>query len=355
MCACGCGAEARKKKMLKSPPPEEKSGIVGDTNNRGGDTGNSGRRPYLMPDGRPYKIHTYEEQQQRSSMTVLLDARCRQGSRKPRRGVPREPTTGWTTAQAHSANLKGMISATNEADAAELVAVSKLGNRKQRRWVNDHLLLREMAPQLTAESIDSLFKPVPFGDAGPPSVFMQISSVDYESLWDLFRSVDVDKQARVLAKWQMYVDELRGRHEEKSHDGVMSEQEAKRCEARRYWKRWNLLGNSRKMALMKAPRAFVEEIEGYILPVLGLPGTSARVPPAVVEDSFGRLLAHSIAAFHGLPSKSKDSPQGRYVEVVQDPNSTWTPTSHHISVADMLWIHGARPTSVKDMESLADA
>jgi hypothetical protein len=45
---------------------------------------------------------------------------------------------------------------------------------------------------------EAQFKPIPFGMAAPPSVFTVASAPEHAAVWDHFRSIDSDKQARVL-------------------------------------------------------------------------------------------------------------------------------------------------------------
>lgn len=66
----------------------------------------------------------------------------------------------------------------------------------QRRWLNDKLL-RDMAGALTAADMASLFKPVPFGQPRT-SVWERAAQPEHAYLWDMFRSLEMDKQARVL-------------------------------------------------------------------------------------------------------------------------------------------------------------
>lgn len=66
----------------------------------------------------------------------------------------------------------------------------------QRRWLNDKLL-RDMAGALTAQDMASLFKPVPFGEQRA-SAWERAARPEHAVLWDLFRTLDMDKQGRVL-------------------------------------------------------------------------------------------------------------------------------------------------------------
>lgn len=47
---------------------------------------------------------------------------------------------------------------------------------------------------MTASDMEALFKPVPFGDTGHRSALTQAAAPDLLPVWDLFRSVDEDKQ-----------------------------------------------------------------------------------------------------------------------------------------------------------------
>lgn len=52
-----------------------------------------------------------------------------------------------------------------------------------------------MAGPLTARTMEAQFNPVPFGSYPPPSAF-EIAM--QEPLWEHFRNIDLDKEARVL-------------------------------------------------------------------------------------------------------------------------------------------------------------
>lgn len=112
---------------------------------------------------------------------------------------------------------------------------------RPRRWLNDKLL-RDMAGTLTARDMvrgtaglaaalwpaphlsnealsvhsknpgaagftllqEALFKPVPFGETGHASIFSRAVAPEHVQLWDLFRSVDMDKESRVLQVRRAY-------------------------------------------------------------------------------------------------------------------------------------------------------
>ena len=50
---------------------------------------------------------------------------------------------------------------------------------------------------LTVDAMEALFQPVPFGEVRE-SVLEKISTPDNAPIWDMFRSIDPDKQQKVL-------------------------------------------------------------------------------------------------------------------------------------------------------------
>ena len=60
----------------------------------------------------------------------------------------------------------------------------------QRFW-NEH------AGSLTLDAMESLFQPVPFGEVRE-SVLEKISTPENAPIWDMFRTIDPDKQHKVL-------------------------------------------------------------------------------------------------------------------------------------------------------------
>ena len=58
--------------------------------------------------------------------------------------------------------------------------------------------MRCALPPTTAHDMEALFKPVPFGYSDHVGPFEQIASPLYAALWDHFRSIDMDKECKVL-------------------------------------------------------------------------------------------------------------------------------------------------------------
>jgi hypothetical protein len=55
-----------------------------------------------------------------------------------------------------------------------------------------------MAGPMTAKDMESMFAPPPYGIMPPPSAFADAMAPENTVIWEHFRSVDVDKEARVL-------------------------------------------------------------------------------------------------------------------------------------------------------------
>lgn len=151
-------------------------------------------------------------------------------------------------------------SALSDAELAEIRAIERVGHRRRRQWLNDKLL-RDLAGAMSTQDMVRLipagkhsgillhahtpsstdqsdlqplsatlthlttqlndttqstgdaaatapppvcrtqerqFKPVPFGFPAPPSAFTLASAPEHAAVWEHFRSIDSDKEARVL-------------------------------------------------------------------------------------------------------------------------------------------------------------
>ena len=294
----------------------------------GSDARQARQGPFIMPGGRLRGTVVLETNI--NSNKKVYGRRRRHGRRR------KEPVVGWTTTQG---SVVGRVCATTETEVAELEALSKLGQRRQRRWFNEHAL-REMAPDLTAEAIDSLFKPVPFGEPRRPSVFVEISDESYAPIWDVFRTVDMDKEQRILGKWEAYVRELEDSlgtraYEEEEEEGKQEDHRV--LAAKQYHGRWSKLMQKGKMALKKAPRAYIEEIEkGMMSCLIENSDSSSSSVCMRPEDSYGRLLVHSIAELHGLSSKSRECSSGnRCVEIYRQETAS---IAGYVRVNDLIWL-----------------
>ena len=247
-----------------------------------------------MPDGRPLGVFLTESN--------LMESRSKRRPRKEpvkdgwssRSSAATQTTTTTTTSTtSHPQTSREQMT---DAEYAELIAVSKVGQRRQRRWMNDKLL-RDMAPALTAKDMESLFKPAPFGETGYISAFTLAADPEYAPLWELFRSVDADKQDRVLLKWAAHVEELRASVE------VKPRVDANLMGATVALQGWAAIAPRGRKALRRASRGCVQELEAPMLRLLDGVSSAEEGERGVTietEDCFGRLLVHSLAHFHGL-------------------------------------------------------
>lgn len=266
--------------------------------------------PFIMPDGRPLGAFLTETNHMTTSRY-----------QKKGRGRIKEPKNGWGSASSRppvSSNTHERAPATRvsrvltEAEHAELAALEKVGQRRQRRWLNDKLL-RDMAPPLTAKDMESLFKPAPFGDTGYVSAFTLAALPEHAPLWELFRSVDSDKQNRVLLKWEEHVKELRAEVKNNKEGGPLLKADSALTAATLALQGWSAVGPRGRKALRRAPRGCAEEIEAPILRLVE--NNSENEIVLELEDGFQRLLAHSLAKFHSLFAQSRDGPEGKVVVV----------------------------------------
>jgi len=186
-------------------------------------------------------------------------------------------------------------------DPAELEAAGKLGARRFRRWANDRIL-RDLAGKLTAEDMQGLFSPVPFGNAPVKSALQLASEPRAYAIWESFVSIDMDRQARVLEKWEAHIREERrlGRLPSRVPPEVKALQA------------WGKVSRKARHGLRQASLAAVEALEAEVL--------AAKEEGEVglcLSSSFQRLLVHGIAEYHHLLSASRTEGDGTRVTHVK--------------------------------------
>jgi hypothetical protein len=295
--------------------------------------------PFIMPDGRPLLLALTQD-------TEHLPDRRRGTRRKHRKassvGKKVERKQGWTSTNPTipSTHHQPKISSSNNriemdlAEAAELAALLKVGQRRQRRFLNDKLL-REMAGDLSAEDMEGLFKPIPFGDPPPPSVWQQVSTNSSTNphlaeLWEHFRSVSSDRQSRMLEKWQEHIDELK--HTTTTNIIESADIKARNAAIAAALKGWGAMGQRGRRALLNASLSLIHTIECRLDELLHQTSSSSssvevaeggetlvvakeNTPPPTsnnkvvfdqLEDGFQRLVCHALAEYHGLHSFSCD-------------------------------------------------
>lgn len=247
----------------------------------------------------------------------------------------------------------------------ELAALERAGRARARRMLNDRVL-RDLADAdaLSAADMASLFSPAPFGGPVRPGPFAAVTGGgrggrgssgggSAADAWDAFRNIDMDKQQRLLEGWAAAVaasrrearaqrraeaagrrrraqeEEAGGEDAQQSREGGINsaaEDARRRREARAAaaaaaaLASWARVPRGARVALRRANVHAVLDLESDLLTRLEeqdresgaaaaaavTTTTAATVVIARHADGFGRLLAHGIAAFHGLSSASCD-------------------------------------------------
>eukprot|EP00195_Chlamydomonas_chlamydogama_P011083 CAMPEP_0202891274 /NCGR_PEP_ID=MMETSP1392-20130828/1379_1 /ASSEMBLY_ACC=CAM_ASM_000868 /TAXON_ID=225041 /ORGANISM="Chlamydomonas chlamydogama, Strain SAG 11-48b" /LENGTH=322 /DNA_ID=CAMNT_0049574977 /DNA_START=70 /DNA_END=1038 /DNA_ORIENTATION=- len=239
--------------------------------------------PYIMPDG-----GTFKAERARASLS-------RNG--KTSKGAPGKH------AQADLVNLMAQrmrssggasTSQNSEQELAELRALEAVGVRRRRRWLNDKQL-RDLAGPLSAADMAAQFNPVPFGVYRESPLQQIREDPETAAIWDSFRSIDPEKEKKVLQKWAEYNAEQRTKQQ------VSGSREETAAAAA--LKRWAAVGKPARQALRKANVHSVLALETQVLELFD---EAAAADQVVIpcEDGFCRLLIHGLAQFHGLASSS---------------------------------------------------
>ncbi|GFR39686.1 hypothetical protein Agub_g160 [Astrephomene gubernaculifera] len=233
--------------------------------------------PYIMPDGRSLTHYLAQEREREQLRRRKAELR------------------GKDLQFAQLLRQRG--ASTSEMELAELKAMEAAGVRRRRRWLNDKTL-RDLAGPLSAADMEAQFKPAPFGGGHVPSPLAQALTPAHAALWDNFRSIDPEKEARVLQKWAA--------HQRESAPPRQRQQRGP-TQAALALQRWAGVGRRARAALKRANPASVMQMELQMLDFFeqAAPGAQLLLP---LEDPFARLLAHGLADFHGLLSASRSLP-----------------------------------------------
>ena len=293
--------------------------------------------PFIMPDGRPLSVWLSASNEGGFSSNEQSKRRKRssKNNKKKKRREQREPCDGWTSSSSQWAATTAATSPhlpPSDAEQSELEALEKVGQRRQRRWLNDKLL-RDMTPSMTAKEMQGLFQPAPFGDTGHVSIWTLASESDIAPLWEVFRSVDMDMQERVLQKWRDALEREQivppsGNDEDakETSSSPISEKSAQLNAIAAAHRGWAAIGHCGRKALRKAPFSYVQSLEGQIVLLFGdnaecEGGNAVDEVVFVLENAFERLLVHSLAAFHFLSSSSREAQGHGKKVVVRFPNT----------------------------------
>ncbi|XP_050942684.1 uncharacterized protein LOC103492685 isoform X3 [Cucumis melo] len=166
----------------------------------------------------------------------------------------------------------------------------KVTNRKSRRWLNDRLLM-ELVPRLNAEEIRGLFAPPPWGDDVRPTTFSMTNAED----WDKFRSIDMDKEAKIIGVFENSSSKRKGHID---------------ADKMAFLNAWRRIECRTREALRRSFRA--ELVEGYEESIRSFISDTCKEDVLImrVQDPFHRLLLHGVcevdaftdSAFKGNPT-----------------------------------------------------
>ncbi|KAK9811489.1 hypothetical protein WJX72_004757 [[Myrmecia] bisecta] len=179
-------------------------------------------------------------------------------------------------------------------------AVLRVGRERRRRFLNDKLL-RDMAGALTAPDMEALFKPVPFGETHTTPL-TEAAAPENQAIWDLFRNIDMDRQQKVLQKWEAHIQASR---QSEAPAGPPPRTSA----ALTALKCWAGIQRKARDALKKACAINVDDMEQLVLAFLE-EGDSEGELVLELTNGFQRLQAHGLAEFHNLVCNSREGADG---------------------------------------------
>ena len=252
----------------------------------------------------------------------------------------------------------------------ELVEAARLGQRRRRRWANDRLL-RELGGAMTVAEMQAQFMPPPFGAPPQPTAFERMLRAQARGEWAGFHKVDMDKERAFLRELELAEHEARrerargGEREAKTDkDERRGDERDERDEPAGYAPdphvgpraAWGRVSAKERAALRNVVRRAPERLERLERALLEFaeaagelellesssedpePGSHALADAyehlvLPLADSYARLLAHGLCAFHGFERSSRVAPSGEKELVVAPPRTkardagVWRPTA----------------------------
>lgn len=240
----------------------------------------------------------------------------------------------------------------------ELAEAARLGQRRRRRWANDRLL-RELGGAMTVAEMQAQFMPPPFGAPPQPTAFERMLRAQARGEWAGFHKVDMDKERAFLRELELAEHEARrerargGEREAKTDkDERRGDERDERDEPAGYAPdlhvgpraAWGRVSAKERAALRNVVRRAperLERLERVLLEFAEAAGElelleSSSVDPEPgshaladayehlvlpLADSYARLLAHGLCAFHGFERSSRVAPSGEKELVVAPPRT----------------------------------
>ena len=235
---------------------------------------------------------------------------------------------------------------------------ARLGQRRRRRWANDRLL-RELGGAMTVAEMQAQFMPPPFGAPPQPTAFERMLRAQARGEWAGFHKVDMDKERAFLRELELAEHEARrerargGEREAKTDkDERRGDERDERDEPAGYAPdphvgpraAWGRVSAKERAALRNVVRRAPERLERLERALLEFaeaagelellesssvdpePGSHALADAyehlvLPLADSYARLLAHGLCAFHGFERSSRVAPSGEKELVVAPPRT----------------------------------
>ncbi|KAI7749810.1 hypothetical protein M8C21_008462 [Ambrosia artemisiifolia] len=166
----------------------------------------------------------------------------------------------------------------------------RVSNRRERRWINDRILL-ELVPRMTRDEIRGLFAPPPWGDEARSSPFSMTNVME----WDKFRNIDMDKEVFHLSC---------------SSSKNRSHVDADKIAALTAWHRVECKTRDafRRSFLPELVDGYEENIRAFVSKA-----GCEEVLVLRVQDPFHRLLLHGVCEFYDLVSTTESEATGTKV------------------------------------------
>eukprot|EP01026_Neomeris_dumetosa_P075769 TRINITY_DN805_c1_g1_i2.p2 TRINITY_DN805_c1_g1~~TRINITY_DN805_c1_g1_i2.p2 ORF type:complete len:309 (+),score=54.18 TRINITY_DN805_c1_g1_i2:262-1188(+) len=241
-------------------------------------------QPYLMPDGSSLKTYL-----QKNGFARDVDS----SHRKKRSGGKREKSKAflsrWQVASGVVSSVrKGKKE--NPHEPHELEGLSKLGMRKLMRCMSDRML-RDMAGPMTAEQMDSLYQPAPFGDTGYRTAFRRLIEHPGENqVWAKFLDITMDKEIKVLERWEAHVKAEKLPKKQKSTPAQLA------------LSRWSRVSRECRKFLKKAHWQQVWDVESQIIEFMQQTGEEAVMKELDLpyDDYYEKMILVGLAQYHKL-------------------------------------------------------
>ena len=237
----------------------------------------------------------------------------------------------------------------------ELVEAARLGQRRRRRWANDRLL-RELGGAMTVAEMQAQFMPPPFGAPPQPTAFERMLRAQARGEWAGFHKVDMDKERAFLRELELAEHEARRERARGGEREAKTDKDERRGDERdepagyapdpHVGPRvaWGRVSAKERAALRNVVRRAPERLERLERALLEFaeaagelellesssvdpePGSHALADAyehlvLPLADSYARLLAHGLCAFHGFERSSRVAPSGEKELVVAPPRT----------------------------------